>query len=196
MAYLEAAVVVYLRLIYYPGGFDFPLVAPSGGTILIELGREAATILMLVAIGFLCGRSKIERFAYLLLAFGIWDVMYYVWLKVQIGWPSSFLTWDILFLVPLPWVGPVLAPVLVSIAMIWASLRIVSYEDKVRRLTFPRRAWWGEILAGFVIILSFLWDAGNVISGGHPNPFRWDVFAMGLIGGLAIFTWQMHKQAD
>ena len=97
MAYFEAAVVVYLRLIFYPDGFAFPLVSGPPATILIELGREVATILMLVAIGILCGRSKTERFAYLLISFGVWDIMYYVWLKVQIGWPASFLTWDLLF---------------------------------------------------------------------------------------------------
>jgi len=196
MAYFEAAVVVYLRLIYYPAGFDFPLVAISSGMILIELGREAATILMLVSIGLLCGRSKIERFAYLLLAFGIWDVMYYAWLEVQIGWPASLLTWDILFLIPLPWVGPVLAPILVSVAMIWAALWIIFHEDKGRILKFPRRAWWGEVFAGLVIIASFLWDAKNLTAGGYPNPFRWEIFGVGLLGGIALFAWQMNKMKD
>ena len=188
MAYLEAAVVVYLRAIFYPDGFDFPLALGPTSVIIIELGREAATILMLIAIAILCGRSKIERFAYLLYAFGLWDIMYYVWLKVQIGWPPSLLTWDILFLIPLPWVGPVLAPVLVSTAMILAALWIINREDRGATPVFPRWAWWAEILAGIIIILSFIWDASNVSAGGYPNPFHWEIFCLGLLGGLAIFV--------
>jgi len=179
MAYLEAAVVVYLRAIFYPDGFDFPLAPGPSSVILIELGREAATILMLIAIAVLCGRSKIERFAYLLYAFGLWDIMYYVWLKVQIGWPPSLLTWDILFLIPLPWV---------SIAMILAALWIIKREDQGATPVFPRWAWWAEILAGIIIILSFIWDASNVSAGGYPNPFHWEIFCLGLLGGLAIFV--------
>jgi hypothetical protein len=175
MAYLEAAVVVYLRIIFYPQGFDFPLVPDPSTTMLVELGREVATIIMLVGIAMLCGRSKIERFAYLILTFGIWDIMYYGWLIALIGWPTSLLTWDLLFLIPVPWVGPVLAPVLVSAAMIWAALTIVRREDLGITPKFPRWAWWAEIFAGLIIIISFLWDAKNVTAGGYPNPFRWDI---------------------
>lgn len=188
MAYLEAAVVVYLRIIFYPEGFSFPLIPGPKVTILIELGREAATIVMLAAIAILCGRSRIERFAYFIFSFGVWDIMYYVWLRVQIGWPPSLLTWDLLFLIPLPWVGPVLAPVLVSIALIWVALWIINREDRGATPTFPRWAWWAEIFAGLVIIISFLWDTHNVTSGGYPHPFRWDIFGVGLLGGIVLFT--------
>ncbi len=195
MAYMEAAIVVYLRMIFYPEGFDFPLSAAPSTTIFIELGREAATIVMLVAVGIICGRSKIERFAYLLLSFGIWDIMYYVWLWVQIGWPPSLFTWDILFLIPVPWVGPVIAPVLVSIAMIWAALLIIMREEKGRSPKFTHWAWWGEIAAGLIIIISFIYDAGNLSAGGYPNPFRWDIFAFGLLAGVILFCYMMRSQA-
>jgi len=190
MAYLEAAVVVYLRMIYYPLGFDFPLKAMATATLFIEVGREVATIAMLAAIGIFCGRTRIERFAYLMLAFGLWDISYYVWLKVFIGWPASLLTWDILFLIPLPWVGPVLAPVLVSVALILAALYLISREDRGTAVHFPHWAWCAEIMAGLVIIAAFLWDARNIIAGGHPHPFRWEVFLTGLLAGLIIFAWQ------
>ena len=192
MAYLEAAVVVYLRLIYYPHGFDFPLKAIPTATILIELGREAATIAMLAAIGIFCGRTGIERFAYVMLSFGLWDILYYVWLKLFIGWPVSLLTWDILFLIPLPWVGPVLAPILVSLAMIITALYLIAGEDRGIRYHFPRWVWWAEIVAGLVIIASFLWDARNISAGGHPRPFHWEVFLAGLMAGLVIFIWQVR----
>jgi hypothetical protein len=195
MAYLESAVVVYLRVIYYPRGFDFPLVitAPAG-IMLIEIGREAATIVMLTAIGFFCGRSRMQRFAYLMLAFGIWDILFYVWLKVFINWPSSLLTWDILFLIPLPWVGPVLAPVLVSLAMIFAGFKIIRWEEQGTTFNLSAWAWVAEIAAGLVIILSFLLDEKHIVKGGYPHPFRWEVFLLGLLGGLGVFGWQMRKR--
>ncbi|MFH1862338.1 MAG: hypothetical protein ABH878_05945, partial [bacterium] len=183
----EAAVVVYLRIIHYPDGFDFPLQAEAVSTLTTELGREAATLLMLLAIGFLGGRSRIERFAYVILSFGLWDIFYYVWLKVLIDWPASLLTWDLLFLIPLPWVGPVIAPVLVSAAMIGAALEIIRSQDRGIILIFPRWAWWVQIAAGLFIIASFLWDYQNIVSGGYPYPFRWDLFSIGWLGGIALF---------
>src|SRR5215468_561177 len=91
MAYLESAVVVYLRRLYYPQGFDFPLVIVDIPTLLIELGREAATIVMLATVGIAAGRTKVGKFAYFLLLFGVWDIFYYVWLKAFLGWPDSLL---------------------------------------------------------------------------------------------------------
>ncbi|MCX6641361.1 MAG: hypothetical protein NTW14_12930 [bacterium] len=192
MAYLESAVVVYLRLIYYPNGFDFPLTAAPIHTILIELGREAATIIMLVTVGIFCGRSPIERFAYLLFCFGVWDIMYYGWLKIFIGWPAALSTWDILFLIPLPWIGPVLAPVLVSLIMIWAAIRIIKLQDKGVSVRFSRTAWLLEILAGLIIIASFVWDVRHVIKGGYPLPFHWEIFGAGLVLGIIVFQVQMN----
>jgi hypothetical protein len=194
MGYLESAVVVYLRLLYYPNGFDFPLVMIPQSTLFIELGREAATVVMLVGIGFFCGRSPVQRFAYLILSFGIWDVFYYIWLKIFIDWPPSLLTWDILFLIPLPWVGPVLAPVLVSLAMMVAGLGMISREDHSRVLRFPFWAWAGEILAGMVIIISFIWCGTNMGSAGQPQAFHWELFSAGMLGGVALFIWRMKRQ--
>ncbi|MFH1734981.1 MAG: hypothetical protein ABIE92_09740 [bacterium] len=196
MAYLEATVVVYLRMLYYPDGFDFPLMPTPPMVMFIELGREAATIIMLVAVGIIAGRSKIERFAYLIFAFGIWDIMYYVWLKVQIGWPDSLLTWDILFLIPTIWAGPVIAPVLVSLTMIWAALWIIRKQDAGITPHFARWAWWVEIFAGLIIIISFIWDAKNVAAGGYPNAFRWEIFLIGLLLGINVFIREIRKPAN
>ena len=102
MAYLESAVVVYLRLIYYPNGFDFPLVVIPMREALIELGREGATVVMLVAVGRLGTRGFWSGFAGFMFIFGVWDIFYYVWLKVFLNWPPSLATWDILFLLPVP----------------------------------------------------------------------------------------------
>lgn len=198
MAYIESAVVVYLRQIFYPQGFDFPLAGFEGeiNMILIEVGREAATIIMLTAVGMLAGRSRIEKFAYLLYAFGVWDLFYYIWLKVFTGWPPSLLTWDILFLIPLPWVGPVLAPVLVSLALVAAALWIIRREQIGADNRFPLWAWLSEIIAGLMIILSFIWDFKSITAGGYPHAFRWDLFALGWVGGCVLFVYQMIRKRE
>ena len=107
MGFLEAAVVVYLRLHFYPNGFSFPLAVIPDNILLVEVVRELATIVMLAAIGWLAGQGFLLRFSFFSLAFGIWDISYYIFLKITLDWPASLLTDDILFLIPLPWVGPV-----------------------------------------------------------------------------------------
>lgn len=130
MAYVEAAVVVYLRLLYYPDGFVVEglasLEAVPGHTLAVEIGREAATIVMLAAVALLSARrSWWERLAHFMWAFAIWDIFYYVWLYVLIDWPQSLMTVDVLFLIPAPWIAPVLLPVAISCLMLAASLAIL-----------------------------------------------------------------------
>ena len=121
MAFLEAIVVVYLRQLYYPQGFDFPLSPLAPKTIAMEWLREIATIIMLVAVGAIAGKNPLQKFASFLYSFAVWDIFYYVGLKLILDWPSSLLTWDILFLFPVRWIGPVLAPVICS--LLWSSLQ-------------------------------------------------------------------------
>ena len=109
----ESAVVVYLRTIYFDGGFSFPLAihCENGNHVIdplirIEFGREIATIIILLAVGCLAGRKRFHQFCFFMIAFGIWDIFYYIWLYVMVGWPESLMTWDLLFYVPFPWVRP------------------------------------------------------------------------------------------
>lgn len=110
MAFLESAVVVYLRAIYYPDGNLFPMKLIEGRIAVTELWREAATMVMLITVAVIVSKRAIERFAWFIYAFAIWDIFYYVFLYFLLGWPQSLLTWDILFLIPVTWTGPVLAP--------------------------------------------------------------------------------------
>src|SRR5512134_294061 len=87
-ALVESSVVVYLRSLYYPEGFAFPLKLMSPQHVGVELSREAATIVMLAAIGVVAGSKAWEKFAYFLVAFGVWDIFYYVWLRVMLDWPA------------------------------------------------------------------------------------------------------------
>lgn len=130
MAYLESAVVVYLRALYYPEGFDFPLATMSPALVTTEVWREVATMIMLLVPGALVARSALERFAWFCFGFGVWDIFYYVWLKVLLDWPSSFGSRDLLFLIPVPWVGPVWAPCVVSLGLIGLALVLLYGRSK------------------------------------------------------------------
>ena len=86
MGFLEAAVVIYLRLLYYPSGFQFPLVPLDERASVVEVLREAATVVMLVGFGAMAGKNFQQRLAFFLLAFAIWDLFYYVFLKAVLNW--------------------------------------------------------------------------------------------------------------
>src|SRR6476646_11862011 len=124
MAWVESACVYYLRVMvdrvvpYQPD--PLPLRGILGE---VELVREGATLLMLAMTGMLAGRSWRARLGYAAIAFGFWDILYYVFLRIMSGWPASLFDWDILFLLPLPWWGPVLAPVCIaSLMIVWGTL--------------------------------------------------------------------------
>jgi len=136
MAVVEAMVVFYLRrlfalqygAVFAEGHFTFPA-AYLGH----ERAREAATIVMLVAVALLAGRGPRQTLACFLLAFGVWDIGYYAALRVMLDWPSSLSTRDLLFLIPHQWWEPVWVPLLVSSALIATALLLL-------RAPRPRRA--------------------------------------------------------
>jgi hypothetical protein len=202
--YVEAAVVVYLRAldapirekhIQPPRDEVFPLLSlgqwKSGGgwherIIATEIGREAATILMLAAVPLAYAVNWRQWMAGFLIGFGVWDIFYYVFLKVLIDWPASLLTWDILFLIPVPWVGPVIAPCLVAAWMVLLGALVLWREDRGRPAWVGWQHWFGGALSGLVIVVAFAWDCRNVIEGGFPNAFPWPIFAVGLALGVVV----------
>lgn len=190
MGYLESAVVVYLRAIYYPNCFNFPLVNMNPAIAITELGREAATIIMLAGIGILSGKNPTQRFALFLYSFAIWDIFYYVFLKVLLNWPESLFTWDILFLIPLPWVGPVICPCIISLSMILLTMVLVYFNDKNPVLKINLKEWGLFISGSVIVILSFILDCYNCIhlykgevmeavSQYIPRYFDWRIFWLG-----------------
>ena len=210
--YLEAAVVSYLRAIheparqrFYPGrpASDlFPLLTleqlgASGSeqqkTLAVEIGREAATILMLAAVALAVARNAGEWAAAFVILFGTWDITFYVFLKVLLDWPASAFTWDILFLIPVPWVGPVLAPVLVSVAMIGSGVCHLLAEAAGRRVRIGAVNWIGILVGAAVIIVSFAMDYREIMAGGRPLVFHWWVFAIGL--GVGVFSYGRAAKA-
>jgi hypothetical protein len=181
MAFVEAAVVVYLRALGHAG--------PSLASVLpilphpivsIEIAREAATIVMLAAVAIAAGRSGAEGSLLFLFMFAVWDIAYYGWLWVLIGWPPSLLTWDVLFLIPVPWMGPVLAPVLVSAGMVIAALWLLGRLDRGDRLRFSRWSVLGVALGLLVALAAFLVDYRVALAGREPAVFHWGWFLTGL----------------
>ncbi len=206
MGFLEATVVVYMRELYYPEGFIFPLQLIPPRIFVIELVRELSTLIMLLSIGFLIGRSALEKFSWFLFSFGVWDIFYYVALKLFLDWPESLLTWDILFLIPLTWTGPVLAPLICSVTMIFFALSTLTQIKAPEKINSV--FWYPFITGAFLIFSSFLFDytrlliaEGYFSKGGPsllepgfttailsyiPERFQWGIFLTGEL--LIIFS--------
>ena len=187
-ALVEASVVIYLRALYYPGGFSFPLRDMPPGFLRLEIAREAATILMLLALGVIAGTKPWEKFSYFIFAFGLWDVMFYAWLLVTIGWPASPAEWDILFLVPVPWIGPVIAPVLVSLLMIVCG-GVILFRSAAQKSFRPGVLSWVLGIAATVLVLwSFMSDTDAGLRGAFPAAYHYELLALGLAGYIAGFV--------
>jgi hypothetical protein len=179
MGYLESTVVVYLRALYYPEGFGFPLKGMAQNLVMAELFREAATLIMLVAFGTLVAREWLHRFAWFLVVFAIWDIAYYIFLKLLIGWPDSLLTNDILFLLPSLWTGPVLAPIINSVTMILLAYVILSpREGSTPAVSLTSRELILLITGALMVLGAYLEDyAGYVWDYRHSLPqgeFSWN----------------------
>jgi hypothetical protein len=164
--------------------------APETARLLnVEVIREAATIVMLAAAAMLVAGERSLWLPAFAVAFGVWDVSFYLFLKLWIDWPASLLTWDILFLLPVPWVGPVLAPVIVSLTIVGCGLGALWRPVVIR----PRH-WIGLILGGALVILSFTWDFRYILAGNLPRPFAWWLFLLGELASLGAFLHAVFRR--
>ena len=193
MAFVESAVVVYLRAIYYPEGFSFPLQPLTDYKIIVEICREAATIVMLMTVAHISGRRFWERFAYLIFIFGIWDIFYYVWLKVLLNWPATLLDWDILFLIPLPWIGPVIAPVSISLLMIICSVIMIRSLERGHEFNPGPLAFAIALVATCIILYSFMYDTGATLHQQVPLPYKYWLLIIGTILYITAFLMSYFK---
>lgn len=210
--YVEAAVVAYLRSIYTPLRIHFYPSLPAGelfpllsleqlrslgpehlARLKIELARELATLLMLGGVALAVARNLREWTATFVTCFGIWDLAFYLWLKLLLAWPASLLTWDILFLLPVPWVGPVLAPMIVSASMISAGLLVLWREYHGQSVRLTALAWSGIMLGAVLIFVAFIADFRNTANGGYPYAFHWALFLTGEATGLFAFLRALNR---
>lgn len=176
-AYIESSVVVYLRAIFYPGGFVFPIadfsqMAGAMPFLLTEMGREAATLVIILTSALLIGKDARSRWAWFLIVFAVWDIFYYVWLKVLLNWPASILDWDILFLMPAVWAGPVLAPVITSCVMLWIAWVLLG--EREFRLSCRRIG--GLILCVILIVVCFCVAGVRITEADYAAYFSWPIF--------------------
>lgn len=186
MAWTEAALVVDLRTLidriepYQPN--PLPL---AGNLARIEVIREAATLAMLAAVGALAGRTWLSRAGFAAAAFGLWDLLYYACLRVQCGWPRGLLDWDLLFLIPLPWWGPVAAPMTIAALMV-AGGALWARDGELGAAVRPSGAALLAGAAGAALALyAFMADAIAATAAGlHasrqalPTRFAWPLFAL------------------
>jgi len=214
MAFLESAVVVYMREILYPGGFEFPLSPIPVNLVLTELFRELATLVMLVTIGMLAARRFSTGFAWFIYSFAIWDIFYYVFLWLLLGWPQSLMTWDVLFLIPTTWTGPVVSPVLVSFTMILLAMVILSRAERGLENRIPGKIWAGLILGSLILIVGFVFDYSQhmlthfsllemmqlknpevleLATSYVPHRFPWWIFGIGESLILFSITWYWKR---
>lgn len=219
MGFLETSVVVYLRELYYPGGFAFPLTPVTGKIAVTEFWREAATIIMLLGAGYMAGKNRTQKFVLFLYCFAVWDIFYYVFLYVLLGWPASLFTWDILFLIPVPWVGPVLAPCMIACGMIaFAVITLIAQHAGKKGQTNWKEKF--ALVSGCVVMLyAFMWDYFQFVKkhpAGQgmwtlssdtalfseaatyvPEQFNWPVFLAGFfiaVAGLVMFSYRMFRK--
>jgi len=190
MGYLEAAVVVYLRAALglapelVGAGDDVMRQATVGTFLPAEVAREAATLVMIAAVGWLAGRSRVERLAWAAVVFGTWDIIYYAGLWILLGWPESPATWDVLFLIPAPWVGPVIAPVGVSVALIGFGLAVARRLRAGRQLRLGRARLLAVVGGGALVVVSFLVDGDRVLAGDLGPWSGWPIYAAGMTIGI------------
>ena len=220
MGIFEGSVVVYLRALYYPAGFEFPL-APIDNLIgFTELIRELASLFMLLSVGIIAGKNFSQRFAWFIYSFAVWDIIYYIFLYLILGWPESLFTWDILFLLPVTWTGPVIAPVLLSILMIVLALIIYHFNNKTQnKVKIIRKEWFILISGSVIVFTSFIWDYCrfliNQISFQEfqnkkisdklfdlsvqyiPESFNWLIFSVGflVISSGILLLYFRHKKS-
>ena len=180
MGFFEAAVVVYLRRLWELGQIDVATATLSNRLLLTEVLREVASLGMIASVAYLAGRRSVERFAHAAVIFGTWDLLYYIYLRLLIGWPTSLCDWDILFLIPKTWVGPVLAPILVSAALMCAGAYMALREGSSRPVTVQPPAWMAGIVGGVLVIGSFLMPEVPRSPTDRPGGFSWAIFLTGL----------------
>jgi hypothetical protein len=180
--YIEGSVVHYLRLHFYPHGFSiFPVILDLN-TLLVESGREMATLVVLLIVALLTKGPAFRRLANFVFIFAIWDISYYASLFIFEGWPKTLLDWDVLFLIPVPWYAPVIAPVTISFLGIIIAIAI--------RMLFKKQS--KVICGGMTAVLFFCalisWFISfiiNPVSGRFQEHYEWFLFCFGILFSLS-----------
>jgi hypothetical protein len=155
--------------------------------LLTEIGREAATIVLIFTGAWLFGHNRRQRVAYFLIIFVVWDIFYYVWLKVLLDWPASIMDWDILFLIPVTWASPVLCPVIISATLIVFALVILYFSCRGRSIKVTPAGWLAFCASGLIVVASFCLPGLHITEQDYASYFYWPLFGAGYLFSLVIF---------
>lgn len=202
--WIEGSVVVYLRDIYThqllaPSTADFAglpatLVSIPSRLLAVEVAREAATMILLAAVAWLGAREPAARIGAFLMAFGVWDLSYYGTLHVVLGWPETLRVWDILFLIPLPWVAPVWAPALVAVLFVAAGAWLFWTPDRDRRVGWRDAGVFTA--AALLTIGAFLAEWRTAVEHREPESFPAWLFWAGVALGVVWFLRREFEASD
>lgn len=202
---VEGSVVVYLRKIYYPGEMSlFPLKSFDPSIFTVELMREGATMFMLFAVAAATFQKSLLRFAGFIWGFAVWDLVYYLLLKLSLGWPAGFFEWDVLFLIPVVWASPMVAPVICSATMLCLSGIIFFYSSKNYTVKFSGLQLWLFIIGSLLILVSFMQDytvlaftasekLQEAVAKFIPQSFNWILFCVGE-AAILFAAWDLMKR--
>jgi hypothetical protein len=207
MALLESSVVVYMRHLYYPDNplELFPLQFLDQYDPALELSREAATVIMIVTVALLAEcRSLTRSFAAFVFVFGIWDLFYYFWLQVLIGWPTSWLQWDVLFLIPGVWLGPWICPAMIALLFVAWGFRALKSTDPIAFSPGSGSLFVTGAVLGLVTFLqpatAVIMVAGSAeLSRYTPGAFWWWLFIPSyllMLSGFAMTLRDSRRSAD
>ncbi len=189
MGLLEAICVVYIRKIIFPPDGNITNTPISEFNFTLEAIRETMTIIMLTTTSILAAFNWRTRLAMFFLAFGIWDIFYYIGLKIFLDWPTSIIDWDTLFLIPVAWYSPVLVPVLISTYFIFGSIFIILHEGNGTKLKFCFSVVLLQFLGFLVWFYSFIKDSAIISENGYINvKYSWVLFFLGLALGVGSLT--------
>jgi len=201
MALLEAAVVVYMRRLYYPKNplELFPLHFLNDYDPLLELSREAATITMVLTVALLAERRSLTRsFAAFLFVFGVWDLFYYLFLKLLINWPRHWLEWDVLFLIPSVWLGPWICPAAIAMLFIvWGSWALLSQREVMFTTTSLTMIVAGACLSLITFMQPAIANGTETLSSYLPGAFWWWLFLPSYLlmaAGFALTRWPPRRR--
>jgi len=213
LAYTEASLVVYLRALIAPvrarhfpdsANEPLPLLSPPQLTeagesfprlLVVEVTREITPVAALLAMAWGLARRRRQIVAFFLLGFGVWDIFYYVFLKILLDWPASLGTWDILYLIPTAWVAPVWAPLVVSVTLVLAGLAILRQGDRPYTSRGRLIAWPAVGVGTGLVLLSFFLRTREAFHR-VPRRFDWPVFLIGWLLAGAGLVWLLRTDRE
>ncbi len=194
MGILEAICVVYIRQIIFPPDGIITSTPSANFNFSYEIIRELMTIIMLTTVAMISAYNWRTRLAMFFLAFGTWDILYYIGLKIFLNWPANIMEWDTLFLIPIAWYSPVIVPVLISVYFIAGSIFIITHEGNGTKLKFTPMVIILQLIAFCIWLFTFMNNTSQITEFGYTDvKYSWILFNVALLFGIASLRLSLTK---